>query len=556
VSGRSNGRARRPTATSRFGVSRRESHDASEFYERFPAPRLSDDETVVAPTALDEIWVGDARAMDEAGDIADGSVALVVTSPPYFAGKEYETAVGEGHVPASYIAYVEMLRGVFAECLRKLEPGGRIAVNVANLGRKPYRSLSADVIDLLQELGFLLRGEIVWIKGKAAGGSCAWGSFQRPGNPVFRDLSERIIVASKGRFDRAVPARKRAGATLPSVATISADEFMELTTDVWELPPESATRVGHPAPFPVELPRRLIDLYTYEGDLVLDPFMGSGSTAVAAVRTGRHYIGFDTDPAYVDQAEARIDHERALLATTTTAASTGALPPGGTRLVRVPASVDAPGGRRRAANGAPDAPGADATGPGNAGTGGSIGRGARGRAVSDGDVVAVAALAGDGQTATTSRAGLSLGDEVEAAILAGRKAKDVAALMLTEAGFERVENGKTLKVAGLPVDLRARDRSGQVWIFDVTAGFAASNPGLRRADTLWRSLGKASALSALVDDLRYVLFTIDLPLASTPQARALEAVWGTGEGKTVTDVVRLLADDAVEQLRTHAAGDG
>jgi len=176
--------------------------------------------------------------------------------------------------------------------------------------------------------------------------------------------------------------------------------------------------------------------------------------------------------------------------------------------------------------------------------------------VSDGDVVGVAAQAGDGQSATTSRAGLGLGDEVEAAILAGRKAKDVAALMLTEAGFERVENGKTLKVAGLPVDLRARDRAGRVWIFDVTAGFATSNPGLRRADTLWRSLGKASALSALVDDLRYVLFTIDLPLASTPQARALEAVWGTGEGKTVTDVVRLLADDAVEQLRTHAAGHG
>ena len=88
---------------------------------------------------------------------------------------------------------------------------------------------------------------------------------------------------------------------------------MEATTDLWEMAPESATRVGHPAPFPVELPERLIHLHTYEGDLVLDPFMGSGTTAVAAVRTGRHYVGYDTDPAYVARAEARVAaefHER------------------------------------------------------------------------------------------------------------------------------------------------------------------------------------------------------------------------------------------------------
>jgi DNA modification methylase len=304
-------RVRKPTATSRFGVSRRENHDSTEFYQRFPAPDISDDTLVNPPTALDEVWVGDARSMDEFGKVADASVALVVTSPPYYAGKEYEAAVGEGHIPESYIAYVKMLRDVFAECKRKLQPGGRIAVNVANLGRRPYRSLAADVIAVLQDLRFLIRGEIVWVKGKAAGGSTAWGSFQRPGNPVLRDVTERIVLASNGRFDRAHGARDRAAAGLPSVATISADEFMELTTDVWELAPESATRVGHPAPFPVELPRRLIDLYTYEGDLVLDPFMGSGSTAVAAVRTGRHYVGFDTDPEYVARAVARVQDEQA-----------------------------------------------------------------------------------------------------------------------------------------------------------------------------------------------------------------------------------------------------
>ena len=97
-----------------------------------------------------------------------------------------------------------MLRGVFAECARKLEPGGRIAVNVANLGRKPYRSLSADVIHILQDdLKLLLRGEVIWRKGEGAAGNCAWGSFRKAANPVVRDITERVIIASKGRFDRA-----------------------------------------------------------------------------------------------------------------------------------------------------------------------------------------------------------------------------------------------------------------------------------------------------------------------------------------------------------------
>ena len=301
----------RGTQTSNFGVGRRESHDASGFYDRFVAPDISDDHHVALPKALDQIWHGDARDMDANGDIADGSVALVVTSPPYFAGKAYEEALGTDGIPADYLEYLQMLRDVFAECARKLEPGGRIAVNVANLGRKPYRSLSSDVIAILEELGLLLRGEIIWKKGKGAGGSCAWGSFQRPGNPVLRDVTERIVVASKGRFDRAIDARARASEGLPSNGSMTVDDFLEATLDVWEFPPESARRVNHPAPFPVELPKRLIDLYTYAGDLVLDPFMGVGSTAVAAVRSGRHFVGFDTDADYIARAEARVAQEGA-----------------------------------------------------------------------------------------------------------------------------------------------------------------------------------------------------------------------------------------------------
>ena len=295
---------RQPTTTSAFGVSGRSNHDARDFYARFTPPELSDESAVQPPLETDVIVTGDARDMTR---VADRSVALVVTSPPYFAGKAYENDLGQGHIPATYLDYLQMLEDVFAECVRVLEPGGRIAVNVANLGRKPYRSLSADVIAILQDrLRLLLRGEVVWVKARGAAGSFAWGSFRQPSNPVLRDLSERVIIASKGRFDRGRPAD----------STLTKDEFMEATTDVWELPTESARRVGHPAPFPVELPQRLIELYSYPDDLVLDPFMGSGSTAVAAVRTGRRYVGYDTEADYTVAAEARVAAERVTLAAT------------------------------------------------------------------------------------------------------------------------------------------------------------------------------------------------------------------------------------------------
>ena len=306
---------RRPTSTSAFGVGRREGHDASDFYARFAPPEVADDDHLVddpSVRALDRVVHGSSTDMSA---VADGSVALVVTSPPYFAGKAYETELDAEHVPATYLEYLQMLRDVFAECVRTLEPGGRIAVNVANLGRRPFRSLTADVVTILQDdLRLLLRGEVVWVKQRGASGSCAWGSFQRATNPVLRDLTERVVIASKGRFDRPVPAAERQRRGLPSTSTVHRDEFMDATLDLWEIPPESARRVGHPAPFPVALPERLINLYTYRDDLVLDPFMGSGTTAVAALRTGRHFVGYDTDADYVRGARERIDAERERLA--------------------------------------------------------------------------------------------------------------------------------------------------------------------------------------------------------------------------------------------------
>lgn len=300
-------RVRRATKTSSFGSGKRESHDATDFYSRFTAPALSDDEEVLACDVADALFLGDSRDMSA---VPSKSVGLVVTSPPYHAAKSYEIDVSAGHVPASYLEYLEMLRSVFAECHRVLEPGGRIAVNVANLGRKPFRSLSKDVWVVLEDIGFLPRGEIVWTKAAGASGSCAWGSWMSASNPSLRDLTERVLVASKGRFDRAIGPKQRRARGLPCESTIGRDDFMAWTLDTWDIRPESARRVGHPAPFPVELPARLIQLYTYKGDVVLDPFVGAGTTAVAAVQGGRRYVGYDTEPEYLAIAEHRITEAR------------------------------------------------------------------------------------------------------------------------------------------------------------------------------------------------------------------------------------------------------
>lgn len=297
------------TTTRQFGSSDRSNHDASGFYSRFDDPvvdttgAIGDREAV----QLDTVHHGDAKSM---WHLPDNTVGFAFTSPPYFVGKEYELDAVDG-APRTFGEYLEMLDSVISECQRVLEPGGRIAINVANLGRTPYRSLSALTTDILERRGFLIRGEIIWRKSKSAGGSCAWGSFNSAASPTIRDTTERIIVASKDRFDRCLTRKQRQTLGLPYQDTITRDEFQEATTDVWEIPPESATRVGHPAPFPVALAQRAIEMYSYKGDIVLDPFMGSGTTAIAAIRSGRHYVGYDHVAGYVDLADTRIAAERA-----------------------------------------------------------------------------------------------------------------------------------------------------------------------------------------------------------------------------------------------------
>jgi site-specific DNA-methyltransferase (adenine-specific) len=288
---------RKSTATSSFGTSGRIGHDASKFY----ASKLYDGlqhkengeqiENDVPPVHRNTIFCKSSEQMTE---LPDNSVHLMVTSPPYNVTKEYDDDL-------TLDEYRELLKRVFAETYRVLVHGGRACVNVANLGRKPYIPLHAYIIHDMQAIGFQMRGEIIWDKGSSASPSTAWGSWQSASNPTLRDVHEYILVFSKGSFSRTKGERAN---------TIKREEFLEYTKSVWQFPAERAKRVGHPAPFPIELPRRLIELYTFEGDMVLDPFCGSGSTCVAANQCGRSYVGYESKREYIAIAEKRIRLER------------------------------------------------------------------------------------------------------------------------------------------------------------------------------------------------------------------------------------------------------
>jgi site-specific DNA-methyltransferase (adenine-specific) len=291
-------RRKEGTKTSSFGVKGREAHDSTPFYSRKlygewkpPKPRLEDlIENSVPSELLDKILLGDARELLK--KFPSNCMHLMVTSPPYNVGKEYDKDL-------TLSQYLDFLAEVIEQVRRVLVWGGRVCFNVANLGRKPYLPLHKYIIDLFEEIGFLMRGEIIWYKGDAvAGSSTAWGTWMSPINPTLRDTHEYLLVFSKGTFHR----RKTEGRE----RTISRDEFVEFTKSVWTFAPESATKVGHPAPFPVELPYRCIQLYTFKGDVVLDPFVGSGTTCLAAAMTGRHYVGIDINERYVKLAEKRI----------------------------------------------------------------------------------------------------------------------------------------------------------------------------------------------------------------------------------------------------------
>ncbi len=289
-------RKRIKTSTKSFGSSKKETHDSSYFYDSklFNTQKIVQQKSIIqneiSKEILNKVHNKDSKNIDF---IPDDSIHLIITSPPYNNSKEYDEDL-------SLEEYLKLITDVMVEAHRILIRGGRICINIANIGRKPYIPLSTYIDQIMIKIGFLPRGQIIWDKSASAGPSTAWGSWQSASNPILRDIHEYILVYSKGEFGR-----KNSRSNKDD--SISKDAFLENTKSIWKFPTASARKVGHPAPFPIELPKRLIELYSFENDIILDPFAGSGTTAIAAKTTNRNYIMIDINSDYCKLAKERIN---------------------------------------------------------------------------------------------------------------------------------------------------------------------------------------------------------------------------------------------------------
>ena len=236
-----------------------------------------------------QLFTKSSELMDE---LVDNCISLTITSPPYNIGKDSDKDLTDDE-------YWKMITKVFEEVYRVTESGGRLVVNVANLGRKPYIPFSKFFIEIITEIGFLMRGEIIWQKSKGANANFAWGSWLSASNPVIRDIHEYCLIFSKDSMKNSSKGK----------STIEKEEFMESTLSIWNISPARAKKIGNPAPFPVELVKKFINLYSFKNNLILDPFMGSGSTAIASRMLDRDYIGYEINPEYVKIANKRIKEE-------------------------------------------------------------------------------------------------------------------------------------------------------------------------------------------------------------------------------------------------------
>lgn len=285
------------TKTSSFGTKGRVAHDSSKFYNSklYKEIKNNNSDIIVNEFPNELLNTIIASSCENMKDIPNNSLHLMITSPPYNVSKEYDNDL-------SLNEYLSLLKNCFTETYRVLVDGGRACINIANIGRKPYIPLSDYVSKIMIEIGFNMRGEIIWNKSAGAGISTAWGSFQSASNPILRDVHEYILIFSKGNYKRE---RDKEEKELRK-DNITKEEFIEWTKSVWTMNTESAKRIGHPAPFPEELPNRLIKLFSFTNDIVIDPFMGSGTTAIAAIKNKRNFVGYEINKEYINLANNRI----------------------------------------------------------------------------------------------------------------------------------------------------------------------------------------------------------------------------------------------------------
>ncbi len=285
------------TKTSSFGTKGRVAHDSSKFYDSklYKEIKNNNSDIIVNEFPNELLNTIIASSCENMKDIPNSSLHLMITSPPYNVSKEYDNDL-------SLNEYLSLLKNCFTETYRVLVDGGRACINIANIGRKPYIPLSDYVSKIMIEIGFNMRGEIIWNKSAGAGISTAWGSFQSASNPILRDVHEYILIFSKGNYKRERDKNEKEFRH----DNITKEEFIEWTKSVWTMNTESAKRIGHPAPFPEELPNRLIKLFSFTNDIVIDPFMGSGTTAIAAIKNNRNFLGYEINEEYINLANNRI----------------------------------------------------------------------------------------------------------------------------------------------------------------------------------------------------------------------------------------------------------
>jgi len=228
--------------------------------------------------------------------ISSEEIDLIITSPPYNLDIKYNS-----HNDAlSYKEYLTFSKKWISRCFRWLKDDGRFCLNIPlDKNKGGQQSVGADLTALAKKIGFKYHSTIIWNEGNISRRT-AWGSWLSASAPYVIAPVELIVVFYKKYWKKTSGSKK---------SDISKKEFMEWTNGLWTFSGESKKRVGHPAPFPIELPRRCIKLFSYIGDTILDPFMGSGTTLIAAYLNNRKAIGLEFDKTYCELAKRRLIKE-------------------------------------------------------------------------------------------------------------------------------------------------------------------------------------------------------------------------------------------------------
>jgi len=228
--------------------------------------------------------------------VDESTIDLIITSPPYNVDIEYNSHNDR----MEYDKYLEFTRKWLTRCYNLLKDDGRFCLNIPlDKNKGGQQSVYADITTIAKQIGWKYHSTIIWNEQNISRRT-AWGSWLSASAPYVIAPVEVIVIFYKKEWKKTSGSKQ---------SDISRNEFMEWTNGVWNFSGESKKRIGHPAPFPIELPKRCIKLFSYVGDTILDPFLGSGTTLLACLKTNRKGIGVEIDRHYCKLAKKRITEE-------------------------------------------------------------------------------------------------------------------------------------------------------------------------------------------------------------------------------------------------------